>query len=244
MFRFTLPALRAPLAAAVLVALYSAAWGQAAPAGTTQTAPAPRTSGPTVSSRVRANRQARVARNIQETYSHRWEVAGGGGFLRFREGQYLQKISQINFFTTANYYLNPQLSIAADVRGMYGNGNIPNVFALNGVYSPQISEYTFMAGPQYRFLVREKYAVSAAATAGVGLSKFGGDAKGLQSQDLGLWPDSNSRPAFSLSLIGDYNLYNNLAFRVQPTYLGTTFGGTVQNNLGVELGFVYRFGHQ
>ncbi len=244
MFRSTLPALRAPLLAASFVALCSTAWGQTAPADPAQTPSPPRTSGSTVSSRVRANRQARVARNIQDTYSHRWEVAGGGGFLRFREGQYLQKITEVNFFTTANYDLNPQLSIAADVRGMYGNGNIPNAFALNGVYKPQISEYTFMAGPQYRFLVKEKYSVSGAATAGVALSKFGGDAKGLQSQDLGLWPDSNSRPAFSVSVIGDYNIYNNLAFRLQPTYLGTTFGGTVQNNLGVELGFVYRFGRQ
>jgi hypothetical protein len=42
----------------------------------------------------------------------------------------------------------------------------------------------------------------------------------------------------------DYNIYNNFAFRVQPTYLGTTFGNTVQNNLGVNLGLVYRFGRQ
>ncbi len=26
-----------------------------------------------------ANRQARIARTIEDTYTHRWEVAGGGG---------------------------------------------------------------------------------------------------------------------------------------------------------------------
>ena len=76
------------------------------------------------------------------------------------------------------------------------------------------------------------------------LSKFGGDAKGLKSQDLGLWPDSNAKPAFSVSVIGDYNIYNNVAVRVQPTYLGTTFGDTLQSNLGVQFGVVYRFGRQ
>ena len=40
----------------------------------------------------------------------------------------------------------------------------------------------------------------------------------------------------------DYNFYPNLAARVTPIYLGTTFGGTVQNNLGVNIGLVYRFG--
>lgn len=233
-FRFTALAQRALLAAACS-AITATAAAQVAPSGT----PAPG-----ISRRIRANRQARVERNIKDAYSHKYEVAGGGGYLRFREGQYLQKINQVNFFMTGAYNLKPQLGIVADVRGMYGHGNIPNVFSLNNVFSPQISEYTFMAGPQYRFIGKEKYSISASATAGVALSKFGGDAKGLRSQDLGLWPDSNAKPAFSVSVIGDYNIYNNFAFRVQPTYLGTTFGDTLQNNLGVQLGVVYRFGRQ
>ena len=235
MFRFTTPAPRALLCIVVLSTASFAALAQTSPTGTSSS---------NISRRIKATREARTARNIQDTYSHRWEIAGGGGFLRFRTGENLQKITEVNFFTSAAYSLNPQLSIVGDVRGLYGNANIPNVYALNGVFSPQISEYTFMAGPQYRFLVREKYSVSASATGGVALSKFGGDAKGLRSQDLGMWPDSNAKPAFSISILGDYNIYNNLAVRVQPTYLGTTFGSTLQNNLGMEFGVVYRLGRQ
>jgi hypothetical protein len=33
-------------------------------------------------------------------------------------------------------------------------------------------------------------------------------------------------------------------FRITPSYLGTTYGGTLQNNLGFEMGVVYRFGRQ
>ena len=194
--------------------------------------------------RRNANRQARIERNIQDAYSHRWEVAGGGGYLRFRSGQYLQKNNEVNFFASAAYALNPKLSIVGDVRGHYGNAKIPNVFALNNVYRPQISEYTFMGGAQYRFYAREKYTVSGVALVGTALSKFGGDAKGLRSTDLGLWPDSNARPVFSIGANLDYNLYNNFAVRVQPTYLGTTFGSTLQNNYGVNVGVVYRFGRQ
>jgi hypothetical protein len=235
MFRFTTRAQRALLAAAVCTAISATAAAQAAPSGT----PAPG-----ASRRIRANRQARIQRNIQDAYSHKYEVAGGGGFLRFRTGQYLQKITQVNFFMTGAYNLKPQLAVVADVRGMYGHANIPNVFSLNNVFAPQISEYTFMGGPQYRFIGKEKYSVSASATAGVALSKFGGDAKGLASQDLGMWPDSNAKFAYAINLIGDYNIYNNLAVRVQPTYLGTTFGNTLQNNLGINFGVVYRFGRQ
>ena len=255
MFRFTASARCALLSAAVFTAATAHGQapaptdattpaGQAAPATTAQ-APAREQASPSlggVSRRIRANRQARVQRNILDTYSHRWEIAGGGGFLRFRTGQYLQKITEVNFFSSAAYALNPQLSIVGDVRGMYGKANIPNVFELNNVFNPQISEYTFMAGPQYRFRAKEKYSVSGSVTGGVALSKFGGDAKGLPSQDIGMWPDSNSRPAFAVNIIGDYNIYNNLSARVQPTYLGTTFGGTLQNNLGVQFGVVYRLG--
>ncbi len=258
MFRFAEPARRALLSLAALPVFCFIATAQTTPSpadsqtstsGASQTA-SPQAASPGaplpggVSRRIRANRQARIARNIQDTYSHRYEIAGGGGFLRFRTGQYLQKITQINFFMTGGYALNPVLSVVADVRGLYGRSNIPNVFVKNNVFSPNISEYTFMAGPQYRFIAKEKYTVSASATGGVALSKFGGDAKGLKSEDLGMWPDSNSRPAFAVNLIGDYNVYNNLAMRVQPTYLGTTFGGTLQNNLGVQFGVVYRFGRQ
>lgn len=233
MFRFAAPAPRALAATAAFLLLCSAAAAQTA--SSTQ-APGAR--------RRNASRQARIARNIQDAYSHKYEVAGGGGFLRFRTGENLQKISEINFFMAGSYHLNPRWAVVADVRGMYGNANIPNVYALNGDFSPQISEYTFTAGPQYRFIGKEKYTVSANATAGVAMSKFGGDAKGLKSTDLGMWPDSNAKPAFTVSLIGDYNIYNNLALRVQPTYVGTTFGDKLQNNLGVEFGFVYRFGRQ
>ena len=38
--------------------------------------------------------------------------------------------------------------------------------------------------------------------------------------------------------------YPNIAFRIAPSYLGTTYGSKIQNSLGFEMGIVYRFGHQ
>jgi hypothetical protein len=235
MFRFTIQAPRALAAtAAFLLLSTTAVEAQTAPNG----APLP------TRSRRNASRQSRIARNIHDSYSHKWEVAGGGGFTRFRTGEFLQRITEVNFFVAPSYHFNPKWGVTGEVRGLYGSANIPNVFALNNSYSPQISEYTFMGGPQYRFIARERYSISASATGGVALSKFGGDAKGLPSQDLGMWTDSNSKPAFSVNLIADYNIYTNFAVRVQPTYLGTTFDNKLQNNLGMQFGVVYRFGHQ
>ena len=84
-----------------------------------------------------------------------------------------------------------------------------------------------MGGASYRFYRKEKLAVSAQGLGGVGWGIFSGGAKGIGT-DLGLWPDGLN-PAFSVGVNADYNFYPNLAFRVTPTYVGTTFGGHRQH---------------
>lgn len=191
-----------------------------------------------------ASRQARVARTIAATYGNRWEVFGGGGYLRWRSGQYTKKNSEVSWAASANYYLDPKLAIVGDARGSFGNAHalINNQF---GVYNPQINEYTFMGGVSYRFYGSEKVALSGQALGGVAWGIFSGGAKGLTGTQLGLWQDG-FRPAFSIGVSADYNIFPNLAFRVTPTYVGTTFtspsGGSLQNNLGINAGIVYRFG--
>jgi outer membrane protein with beta-barrel domain len=202
-----------------------------------------------------ANRKARIARTIAETYSHRFEVAGGGGFLRFQSGSLLQKNSEVTFFMTTTYFLNPKLGIIADVRGAYGNAKIGNPVSPTAPFlsfNPQISEYPLMGGVAYRLYAKEKFAVTATGEAGAAIGKFDGAAKGLTSAELGLW-QSTTKPVFSIGANFDYNFYPNLAFRLTPTYVGTFFKldptdtlhgppGNIQNNFGFNAGFVYRFG--
>ena len=190
-----------------------------------------------------ANRKLRAARQVKETYTHRWEVGGGGGYLRFRSGQYLQKNSEIAFWLDTTYYFNRKLGITGELRGNYGNAKIANNYAALP-FRPQISEYPFMAGPTYRVFLREKVGVGLFALGGTAIGKFDGDTEGHSAQSLGMWPSTNARPAFSVGANVDLNLFPNLAFRIAPNYMGTTFGGTLQNNLGVNLGLVYRFGRQ
>ena len=191
-----------------------------------------------------ASRQARIARTIEATYGNRWEVFGGGGYLRFRSGQYTKKNNEVSWAAAVNYYLDPKLAIVGDARGSFGYAHalINNQY---GVYTPQINEYTFMGGLSYRFYRSEKVSLSGQALAGIGWGIFSGGAKGRTGTQIGLWSDA-FRPAFSLGVSADYNIFPNLAVRVTPTYVGTTFtspaGGSLQNNLGVNAGIVYRFG--
>ena len=201
-----------------------------------------------------ANRKARIERTIQDTYSHRYEVAGGGGYLRFRSGEVLQKNNEVTFWMTGTRYFNEKLGIAADVRGAYGNAKVGNT--TYNIPNPQISQYTFMAGPNYRLYLREKYAVSVFGVGGAALGKFDSGSKGIPAANLYLW-DDGWRPVFSVGATFDYNFYPNLALRITPTYVGTLFRtaplvgpkltpttdrGTIQNNLGFNIGVIYRFG--
>ncbi|MEI9978006.1 MAG: hypothetical protein WDN23_03235 [Edaphobacter sp.] len=200
-----------------------------------------------------ANRKARAERMIAETYDHRFEVAGGGGYLRFDSGA-PQKNNEVTFFMTGTYFLNPKLGILGDIRGAYGNAKIGNNVQSPTVlgFNPQISEYPILGGVAYRLIAKEKFALMATGEAGVALGKFDGGAKGFTSAELGLW-ESLNKPAISLGANFDYNFYPNLAFRVSPTYVGTFYRrdptdtvhgppGTIQNNFGFNMGIVYRFG--
>jgi hypothetical protein len=199
------------------------------------------------------NRQYRLTRAINETYSHRWEIAGGLGALRFEPGPLLRRDNQLEWTMNGTYYLTPAYGIVADVRGNYGDvklnnptctGVSPNVTCTPsiGAVHPLVTEYTFMAGPQWRFYRKEKYAISAHVLAGDSMGNFDGGSKGVPAPLLGMWPDSNKTFAASVGVNLDYNFYPNFGFRVVPTYLYTHFGGASQNNKGVNFEVLYRFG--
>ena len=196
-----------------------------------------------------ASRQARIARTIENTYSHQWEVMGGGGYLRWKSGEYTRRNNEVSWAAQGNYFLNPRLSIVADAQGSFGHAKPLLGVNNNNIQapSPQINEYFFTGGGNYRFYRKEKLALSAQGTGGVAWGIFSGGAKGLSGTDLGLWNDG-FRPAFTVALDVDYNVYPNLALRFAPTYVGTVFsspsGGSFQSNLGFNAGIVYRFGRQ
>jgi hypothetical protein len=156
-----------------------------------------------------ASRQARIARTVEDTYTHKYEVIGGGGYLRFRSGSQLKRNNEISWNTAFNYYFNPKLAVIGEAQGSFGNAKalINNTY---GVAYPQINEYFFMGGASYRFYRKERFAVSAQALGGMGWGIFSGASKAIPATYLGLW-QSGVRPAVQIGVSGDYNFYPNLA---------------------------------
>lgn len=193
--------------------------------------------------RIHARREQRKQRVVQDTYSHKFEVYGGGGYLRFRPGGPLQHINESAWNGGFTDYIRGRLGVTADLRGYYGTAFItPNPY---NIFKPSITQYTYMAGPQYRILSREHWAISGQVLAGVAKGNFSASSSGVPPGTLiGLWSNGVNFSA-SLGVPVDYNLGPTLAVRLQPEYLFTTFGGTTQlKNLGFSSGLVYRFGRK
>jgi hypothetical protein len=207
-----------------------------------------------------ASRQARIQRTINETYAHRWEASGGGGYLRWHSGQFTKANNEITWNAEADRYLNSKLAIVADARGAFGKAHalINSPFSAGEANNPQINEYFFLGGVNYRFYRKEKVAISAVGLGGTSWGIFSSGAKGFNSNQTGLWNDGFV-PAYSLGLAVDYNVYPNIAVRFAPAYTATmfrasTFSGNdvessagprkTQSNAGFNIGVVYRFGKQ
>jgi hypothetical protein len=189
--------------------------------------------------RINARREARVQQIINETYGHKFEAYGGAGYLRFHPGPDKQRNEEAAWNIGITDYIRPRLGITADVRGYYGTAYIGN--NPYGVFKPSISQYAFLFGPQYRVYAKPKFAVSLQALAGFGHGNFDTGTGGLPASFIGLY---NNSTAFNMSLGVplDYNLGPGLAIRLTPLYFLTTYGSEAQNNLGFNVGVVYRFG--
>ena len=232
---------------ALVLPAVSVAWSQessssSAPAAQAQPAAPAETQGQqSVQARIRARREQRRAQAIRDTYGHSYELFVGGGYMRFKPGPNLQKVTMYSWDTALTRYYSEKLGVTADVRGYYGTTFVGlNQF---GLTKPSISTYTFMGGPTYRFYARPRYSFSARALGGLATGNFSGDTNGFKPKALGLYSDSNTY-ALNGGLVGETNVTTNLSLRLSGDFLATGFGSDTQNNFGFTYGFVYRFGKQ
>jgi hypothetical protein len=191
--------------------------------------------------RVNARRKIRIQQIIQDTYSHKFELDFGGGSLRFHPGPNLQRNTEAAWHVGLTDYIHGDLGILADFRGYYGAAYTgPNPYS---VFDPSISQYTFMGGPAYRFYKGQHWGWTAFGLAGAGHGNFGTGTHGLPPQLVGLYTNSTVLNAAAGASV-DYNLGPALAIRITGNELFTDYGSNFQENLGGNLGVVYRFGRK
>jgi len=198
-----------------------------------------------VQARIRARRDLRRANAIHDTYTHLYEVYAGSGYLRFTPGNTLQRVNEKDWNAGFTRYYNERLGVTLDGRGSYGAAFIEPLVANQGISKPQISQYSALVGPNYRFYLQPKYSIAGRVMAGFAYGDFSGSTSANQnlSTYLGLYKDGYTYAA-SASVLGEYNISPNVAVRVAPEYFATGFGSTMQNSLGFTAGVVVRFRKQ
>ncbi|HEX4758281.1 MAG TPA: hypothetical protein VH308_09870 [Terracidiphilus sp.] len=193
----------------------------------------------TVQARIHARREQRRAAAIHDAYSHLYETWADMGYLRFKPGPSLQRLTFYSWDTGLTRYFNERFGVVVDGRGYYGTAYVGlNKF---GLTRPSISQYDALGGITYRFYLQPRYSVATRIMAGYSHGNFSGDTNGIGPVNLGLYPDSNTFAA-SASVTGEMSLTPNIAFRLAPEYFATGYGSSMQNSLGFTGGLVYRFG--
>lgn len=217
----------------------------ATPEATQQPAAGTETQGEiTVQARIRARRAQRRALAIQQAYAHRYEGYFGMGYLRFVPGVNLQRAHEYAWDAGVTRYFNERLGITGDARGYFGAAYVYNNAITNSaITNVEVTQYTFMAGPTYRFYMQPKVSVAGRILAGMAYGHFTGDLNGSETlaEALGLWPNG---PVFAAnaSLIGEYNLTPRVSARLAPEFIPTGFGSTIQHSFGFSVTIGYRFG--
>jgi hypothetical protein len=198
----------------------------------------------TVQARIRARREQRRVAEIHDVYTHLYEAYAGMGYLRFTPGPGLQRVNEYAWNVGVTRYFNERLGVTVDGRGYYGRPFVGlNAISNSANTKPEISQYTAMIGPTYRFLVNPRYSVSGRVLAGGAFGNFSGDLGSFTPEEIGLYSNGAS-VAVNVSVPLEYNITPGVGFRVAPEYLLTNFGSTTQNSLGFTSGLVFRWGKQ
>lgn len=179
-------------------------------------------------------------------YDNRWEVYGGVAYSHFNAGPDLVQGANLGGFDAEGArWFTTRLALAASVRGYYGtSGAQPNPYGIRG---PFVSEYLFMAGPEYRGPSNQHISTTLHALFG---GARGGFESGLYDQNGNKVPPAavgffSNQVTFGSALGGsiDLNRSPKLAFRVAPEAILTTYGSAgLKSQFGISVGLVYRLG--
>jgi len=197
-----------------------------------------------VQERIRQRRAQRRSTAIHDAYDHKWESYMDTGYLRFKPGPSLQRLTDYAWETGLTRFSNERLGFTLDGRGYFGTAFVGvNPYSQGRFTRPAISQYDVIGGPVYRFYLQPKFSIAGRALGGWAHGNFSGDTNGIPPADLGLYPTADAFAA-SVSVIGELNVSPNIALKLAPEYFFTGFGSTVQASRGFTGGLVYRWGKQ
>ncbi len=140
-----------------------------------------------VQERIRQRRAQRRSTAIHDAYDHKWESYMDTGYLRFKPGPSLQRLTYYAWETGLTRFSNERLGFTLVGRGYYGTAFVGvNPYSQGRFTRPAISQYDLIGGPVYRFYLQPKFSIAGRAMGGWAHGNFSGDTNGI--------PPAASRP--------------------------------------------------
>ena len=187
-----------------------------------------------------ANRKARIERTIQDTYSHGGRSVAAAAICVSAPAKTCSRNNEVTWWLSGTYYLNPEVgNPRLSAGGAYGNAKVGNT--IYNIQNPQISQYTFMAGPTYRVYAEGEVRCQHLRNRRRRHRQVRQRIEGHPGPEPRHVAVRDARGLLSRSERG-LQLLPEPGRACYPPYLGSTWGGTIQNNLGVNVGLIYRFG--
>jgi hypothetical protein len=172
------------------------------------------------------------------------EVFGGYSFTKANPEAPLPKENMNGWMGGATGYLNKWVGASVEIAAGFGTSPAPSSI---GGTALNFKEYSYMAGPQFRFYDTKRFSASAKWLFGgaFGQATLPGGASADKIQALaaaGYSGFNQTKFAMMISFPVDVAVSKLVAFRFEPGLYMTDFNKTKQNNFRISFGPVFRFG--
>jgi hypothetical protein len=172
------------------------------------------------------------------------EVFGGYSYAKANPLVLLPKENMHGWMGGAAGYVNRWFGAGLEIAGQFGEIPPPN-----GVSAPNLTfkEYSYLAGPQFRFVKTDRVQVAAKFLLGgvfgqVRVDPSTSAAAAAQLANAGYSALDQTKFAMLIAFPVDAGISKLLAIRFEPGLFVTDFSKTKQSNFRFSVGPVFRFG--
>jgi hypothetical protein len=172
------------------------------------------------------------------------ELFGGFGFTIANPETNIARQNMDGWVGSATGFLNRWFGVGAEFSGQFGSIPPPS-----GITSPDLSfkEYSYLAGPQFRFLnqtrVQSSFRLMVGGVFGqVNLPSTATPAAISQLGAVGYLGFNQTKFAALFAIPVDFSVSRLIAIRVEPGLYLTNFNQSGQGNFRISVGPVFRFG--
>ncbi|HUA60434.1 MAG TPA: hypothetical protein VML19_16855 [Verrucomicrobiae bacterium] len=172
------------------------------------------------------------------------EVFGGWSYAKANPESTIPRQGMNGWVASANGYLTHWFGVGAEFAGQFGSIPSPS-----GITAPSLDfkEYSYVAGPQFRFLNQKKVQSSFKLMVGgvfgqVNIPASATPAQVSQLGSAGYLGFNQTKFAALFAVPVDVSVNRLIGIRVEPGLYLTNFNQSGQGNFRISIGPVFRFG--